>query len=103
MCDTLADAHALTALLKGPLSSAWLNVLAEPARGGYRRYLGWTMSLLPIPNDWQRACVHLAPLGESAAAGDIPSEAELLRAAVDAYGVSVKDVEALLSWTKSCD
>jgi hypothetical protein len=102
-CDTLADAHALTALLNGPLSSAWLNVLAEPARGGYRRYLGWTMSLLPIPNDWQRACVHLAPLGESAAAGDIPSEAELLRAAVDAYGVSVKDVEALLSWTKSCD
>lgn len=102
-CDSRDDAFALAALLNSPLASAWLNVLAEPARGGYRRYLGWTMSLLPIPSDWGRACLHLAPLGKQGAAGEIPSEAELLKAALDAYELSADDVQALLSWTKNCD
>ena len=38
------DAHALAALLAGPLAAAWLALVAEPARGGWRRYLGWTMA-----------------------------------------------------------
>ena len=33
-CKTLDDAYALAALLNGPLVAAWLNALAEPARGG---------------------------------------------------------------------
>ena len=102
-CDTREDAYALAALLNSPLSSAWLNVLAEPARGGYRRYLGWTMSLLPIPNDWSRARAQLAPLGERGTAGEIPSDAELLEATVAAYGLTCKDMEPLLSWTTNCD
>jgi len=103
MCETMTDAHALATLLNGPLVSAWLNTLAEPARGGYHRYLGWTMSLLPVPNDWHRAREHLAPLGERATLGDAPTQDELLSVALSAYGLELQDVEPLLSWMVPCD
>jgi hypothetical protein len=80
-----------------------LNSLAEPARGGYRRYLGWTLSLLPIPDDWNRARTLLVPLGERAMRGDIPTDDELLSAVLDAYQLSLTDVQPLLSWTVDCD
>ncbi len=99
----MTDAHALAALLNGPLVSAWLNTVAEPARGGYRRYLGWTMSLLPVPIDWHRAREHLAPLGERAMLGDASTQDELLRAALSAYELELGDVERLLSWMLRCD
>jgi hypothetical protein len=102
-CKSLHDAHALAALLNGPLVSAWLNVVAEPARGGYRRYLGWTMSLLPLPNDWQSAREQLAPLGARAMSGDVPSSVELLNAALNAYRLTLSHVQPLLSWTTDCD
>jgi hypothetical protein len=102
-CDTLDDAYGLAALLNGPLASAWLNVVAEPARGGYRRYLGWTMSLLPLPNNWERARERLAPFGVRAISGDVPSDDELLAGALDAYGVTLVDLQPLLSWTSDCD
>ncbi len=102
-CDTLDDAHGLAALLNSPLVSAWLNVVAEPARGGYRRYLGWTVSLLPLPNEWERARERLAPLGARAMSGDVPSDDELLAAALDAYRVTRVDIQPLLSWTSDCD
>ena len=102
-CPTMEDAHALATLLNGPLVSAWLNTLAEPARGGYRRYLGWTMSLLPLPRDWLRARAQLAPLGERAMLGDVPPQDELLRAAVRAYGLQLQDIKPLLSWMVACD
>ena len=102
-CETLKDAHALATLLNGPLLSAWLNTLAEPARGGYRRYLGWTMSVLPLPKDWNRAREQLAPLGERAMLGDVPPRDEMVRAALSAYGLCLRDVEPLLSWMAPCD
>jgi hypothetical protein len=102
-CDATDDAHALAALLNGPLVSAWLSVIAEPARGGYRRYLGWTMSLLPLPNNWEQARERLAPLGVRAMSGDVPSDDELLAGALDAYGVELADIQPLLSWTTRCD
>ncbi|HET6760720.1 MAG TPA: hypothetical protein VFH13_01410, partial [Gemmatimonadaceae bacterium] len=102
-CETMNDAHALATLLNGPLVSAWLNTLAEPARGGYRRYLGWTMSLLPLPGDWNRASERLAPLGERAMLGDVASQDEMMQAALSAYGLSLPDMEPLLSWMTPCD
>ena len=102
-CETLSDAHALATLLNGPLAAAWLNAVAEPARGGYRRYLGWTIALLPIPRDWNRAREHLAPLGERAMLGDVPPNDELLNAALIAYGLPIRDVQPLLSWMMPCD
>jgi hypothetical protein len=102
-CQTLEDAYALAALLNGPLVAAWLNTLAEPARGGYRRYMGWTMSLLPVPEDWIRARAKLATLGERGMAGDVPTREEMLNAALSAYGVPLDDIQPLLSWMVPCD
>jgi hypothetical protein len=97
-CQAIADAHALATLLNGPLAAAWLDAIAEPARGGYRRYLGWTTALLPLPAPWARARDILAPLGERACAGAPPSAEDLVAAALRAYGVERTDVAALLEW-----
>ena len=102
-CATRADAHALATLLNSSLAAAWLNSIAEPARGGYRRYLGWTLSLLPIPAEWNRARALLAPVGEQAMRGEIAPNDEILRAVLDAYQLDLADVHALLSWTVDCD
>ncbi|HEX9607139.1 MAG TPA: N-6 DNA methylase [Gemmatimonadaceae bacterium] len=102
-CETIGDAHSLATLLNSSLAAAWLNSIAEPARGGYRRYLGWTLSLLPIPVDWNRARNLLAPLAERAMHGDIPTDDEILGAVLGAYQLCLADVQPLLSWTTHCD
>lgn len=99
-CATLIDAHAFAALLNGPLARAWLQAIAEPARGGYRRYMGWTLSLLPIPHRWERARALLAPLGERALRRPAPSDAELLEASAEAYGIGVDEVAPLVAWAE---
>lgn len=98
-CRDTADAATIAALLNSPLCAAWLNVLGEPARGGYRRYFAWTMALLPLPSDWVRARMLLAPLAERALSGDIPSAADLGNAALDAFRLRRSSVEALLTWS----
>ncbi len=97
-CATLHDAHALAALLNGPLARAWLNSIAEPARGGYRRYLGWTVSLLPVPRQWDRARNVLAPFGERARSGSLPTDRDLLLASLQAYGLEHDVVAPLVAW-----
>ncbi len=97
-CDDETDALALTALLNSSLAAAWLHVLAEPARGGYHRYLGWTMALLPLPRDWARARAILAPLASRAMSGDVPALCELLDAATSAYRLRAADVAPLIGW-----
>ncbi|HEV8411574.1 MAG TPA: N-6 DNA methylase, partial [Gemmatimonadaceae bacterium] len=96
---SLDDAHALAALLNSPVTAAWLAVIAEPARGGYHRYLGWTLARLPIPNEWRRAVAILAPLAREAIDGDIPDAATLTDAAIRAYRVRACDMEPLLTWS----
>jgi hypothetical protein len=95
---SLDDAHALCAWLNNPLAAAWLGALAEPARGGYRRLLGWTVALVPLPRDWDRARERLAPLGARGFRGDHPRGDELLDAALDTLGLAHHQVEALLTW-----
>lgn len=90
-CPHECDAWALCALLNSPVSAAWLNAIAEPARGGYRRYLGWTVGLLPVPVEWARARVILS----QAARGD---DAVLLTATLRAYSLSRAAVAPLLEW-----
>lgn len=97
-CQTLIDAEAFTAILNSRLSAAWLAALAEPARGGYSRFMGWTVALFPVPRDWARAAQILAPLTEAAMAGAPPSDPELLAKVLDAYMLSVDDVASLLQW-----
>jgi hypothetical protein len=97
-CRDLADAYTLAALLNSPIVAAWLNALAEPARGGYRRYLGWTVSLMPLPTDWSAARDKLAPIAERAMSGSPPDADMLLAAVLKAYHLREADVEPLLLW-----
>ncbi|HEX2778819.1 MAG TPA: hypothetical protein VHM30_04915, partial [Gemmatimonadaceae bacterium] len=96
---TPEDALALTALLNSPLLAAWLALLAEPARGGYRRFLGWTMALLPLPRDWVRARALLAPLTTRAMEGDVPPADLLLDVSVRAFQMRASDLAPLVEWT----
>jgi hypothetical protein len=97
-CPDIDDAHALAALLNSPLAAAWLNTIAEPARGGYHRYLGWTVALLPIPKQWSRARDILAPVARRAIEGTPPTADSLMIAVRRSYGLRKEDVEALLLW-----
>jgi hypothetical protein len=92
-CPTEPDAWAVAALLNSRLAAAWLNAIAEPARGGYRRYLGWTVGLLPLPTDWARARTILS------AARRLDDES-LLEAVLSAYRLVRTDVAALLEWRR---
>jgi hypothetical protein len=97
-CLTADDALALVAFLNSPLASAWLSLVAEPARGGYHRYLGWTMAMLPVPQDWERARTILAPLGSEGVRGEPPSPHELLDRSIAAFRVRRADVAPLVEW-----
>jgi len=98
-CANACDAQALVALLNSPLAAAWLDLVAEPARGGYRRYFAWTVALLPLPRPWSRARQALAGVMSRALAGEVPQPRELHEIACAAYGLRVADAEALISWT----
>jgi hypothetical protein len=100
---SLDDAHALQALLSSSVADAWLGVLAEPARGGFRRFLGWTVAAMPIPHDWPRAVRLLRPFGAalSAQAGDSPphvSPAALDAAVLQAFQIPPLRLSPLLEW-----
>jgi hypothetical protein len=45
------DAHLLAAVLNSTVARAYLKAIAERASGGYFRFLGWTVALLPFPTD----------------------------------------------------
>ena len=99
-CDDPVDALAVTALLNSPVAAAWLNAIAEPARGGWHRYLAWTVALLPLPRDWTRARGILAPLAERALLGEVPTAEDLVLAACHAYRVRRSDVAPLIAWCR---
>lgn len=92
------DALALAALLNAPTTTAWLSLVAEPARGGYHRFLGWTVLSLPMP-PWHHARELLAPLAAKARRGERVSIETLHQTTLDAYGLNHAAVAPLLSWT----
>ena len=94
----LEDALALHTLLESPLVAAWLNAIAEPARGGFRRFLGWTVAVLPLPPDWINARTALADISRYTASGNTLSTDDHISATADAYGVSVASMQPLLDW-----
>ncbi|MEX1185993.1 MAG: DNA methyltransferase [Gemmatimonadaceae bacterium] len=97
-CRDEREALTFAAILNSDLAAAWLNLVAEPARGGYHRYLGWTMALLPLPRDWSAACATLPAVARSMMDGGGDSR-ELLEVVLGAYCVRFADVEPLLAWT----
>ena len=98
-CESADDALAVAAVLNSALAAAWLNAVAEPARGGWHRYLAWTVSLLPLPLDWPRARALLAPVTRRAILGEPPSTPELLEVVCAAYRLKPADVAPLLAWS----
>jgi hypothetical protein len=94
------DAHALAVWLNAPLAVAWLGAIAEPARGRYHRFLGWTMARLPLPTDWPAARRVLAPTGRAARDGRLPSASELHELSLRAFRLGAAQVEPLLTWTR---
>ena len=97
---TVDDALTFAALLNSAPAAAWLCALAEPARGGYRRFLGWTLARFPVPADWERAVALLAPLARGARAGNPPDAASLASAVVHAYHLRLSRLEPLVTWTR---
>jgi len=97
-CRDDGDAFTLAALLNSPIAAAWLGALAEPARGGYRRLLAWTMALFPVPDDWDRARDVLGTLGACAVQGHRIAAADLLQAACQAYRIRPNCLTALCNW-----
>lgn len=94
------DALTLAALLNAPTTSAWLSLIAEPARGGYHRFLGWTVLALPMP-PWHRSRELLSPLAARARRGE-PVPLELLhRMTLECYGVPHGSVAPLLTWASA--
>jgi hypothetical protein len=103
-CRDETDALALAALLNSSLADAWLAALAEPARGGYRRFLGWTMALLPVPRDWSRARELMAPVAARLMAEPDSARTagvELLEQCLRAFGLRHGEVAPLLTWFAS--
>jgi methylase of polypeptide subunit release factors len=97
---TEADAFALHALLQSTITAAWLDPIAEPARGGFRRFLGWTVASLPLPVDWPAARHRLAPFGEQLHRdSSVPPARETLDEEVTrAYGLSSHHIQPLIDW-----
>jgi hypothetical protein len=95
---SLEDAFALNALLTSPLTAAWLDAIAEPARGGWRRFLGWTVAALPVPHDWTNARTHLAELGRRQTAGIAISSEEHTEITAEAYNLPLSSLTPLLDW-----
>ena len=100
-CQTDPDALALAAILNSGVAAAWLGALAEPARGGYKRFLGWTVSRLPVPADWMRARHILADIARKACDGRPPDPGALDLAVLDAYGLDHITFAPLLEWSRS--
>lgn len=99
-CTSEVDALALTALLNSPPMIAWLAALAEPARGGYHRYMSWTLALMPLPTSWTRARDALAPLARRARAGELLSAEELTEVTCWCHGVNPSAIAPLLAWAE---
>ena len=95
---SLEDAYALNTLLTSPLTAAWLDAIAEPARGGWRRFLGWTVAALPVPADWPSARSKLAEFSRRQNTSAPPSPEEHVVVTADAYGVPVRSLIPLLEW-----
>jgi hypothetical protein len=93
------DAHLLAAVLNSTVARAYLRAIAERASGGYFRFLGWTVALLPFPEQPDAAvvsrCVELSR--EAHAAGGLAGDdqARLDDAVATLYGLTRDDLDAL--------
>ena len=95
---SLTDAYALNTLLTSPIAAAWLDTIAEPARGGWRRFLGWTVAALPVPENWAASRVSLANFCRTQRNGGATSPEDHTAIVAAAYGIPLQSLLPLLHW-----
>lgn len=95
---SLLDAQALNTLLTSPIAAAWLDVIAEPARGGWRRFLGWTVAALPVPANWERARILLSGYKPRSERIDDATAHEHSEIVAHAYEIPLQQLVPLLNW-----
>ncbi len=96
------DAHLLAAVLNSTVARAYLKAIAERASGGYFRFLGWTVALLPFPKNpdavVRRLCVKLSQDAHAAAGLCDDARGQLDELAARLYGLSSDELEVLRSF-----
>jgi hypothetical protein len=93
------EAHLLAAVLNSTLARGYLKAFAERASGGYFRFLGWTVALLPFPKNPDPAlrsrCVHLSRAAHAAASLSEAKRRELDEQVARLYGLTSVDLHVL--------
>lgn len=93
------DAHLLAAVLNSTVARSYLKAIAERASGGYFRFLGWTVALLPFPSSPDAAvcslCVQLSQHAHASAGLTADEQRQLDELVARLYGLSPHDLEEL--------
>jgi hypothetical protein len=93
------DAYLVAAVLNSTVARAYLKAIAERAAGGYFRYLGWTVALLPFPEKADAAVLkqlmQLSKRAHSAGGLDADGQAELDQLVARLYRLEPSELEEL--------
>jgi len=93
------DAHLLAAVLNSTVVRTYLRAIAERASGGYFRFLGWTVALLPFPERPDAAvaarCIAISQRAHAGGGLDEAGRTALDAAVACLYGLSVRELDTL--------
>ena len=93
------DAHLMAAILNSTIARAFLKAIAERASGGHFRFLGWTVALLPFPENPDPAvrlrCVRLSRAAHAAASLSHTDQRILDEEVARLFGLTPKELSAL--------
>jgi hypothetical protein len=96
------DAHFLAAVLNSTVARAYLKAIAERATGGYFRFLGWTVALLPFPEEPDAAvrmnCIELSRHAHAAGCLDPAARRRLDELVARLYGLGPRGLAVLRSF-----
>jgi hypothetical protein len=93
------DAHLLAAVLNSTVARTYLRAIAERASGGYFRFLGWTVALLPFPERPDAAvaarCTAISQRAHIVGGLDAAGRTALDTAVASLYGLSGQELDTL--------
>lgn len=96
------EAHFLAAILNSLIARVYLRSIAERASGGYFRFLGWTVGLLPLPDRpdprLREACIGLSRRAHRGGALDGPGQGRLDRTVGRLYGIAGEQLQTLATF-----
>jgi hypothetical protein len=96
------DAHFLAAVLNSTVARTYLKAIAERATGGYFRFLGWTVALLPFPEEpdaaVRKSCIGLSRQAHHAGQLNAVERRRLDDLVARLYGLGARDLDTLRSF-----